>query len=571
MFFKVKRYCFLFIGIVQVGFSQTTYIEDFFIKNCNSCYQTTKETTVKLPDTYEYAWHNAHVAFSNKDYEKVNYYLLKDTYTNPDLKKIIQSHLLFRLKLYDEAEKQIRDLEKVKDEDYHVIIAKTLGDFYEKRNYDSAIVYYHKIIEEKNISIQLKNEVNESLAYIHLSKKEFKKAETSYKALLKVYKKDKDKKIRSLARVYSNLGNLYFEQYKDELAKRYFDSAYVLAKPSKDLPLRSFIVYNLYIVSEAMKEHEKAVLYLKEYTVLQDSIQKENTVWQVAQQKEAFNIAKKEAEIETKTAQRNLFLFFFIAVLVLLLTIYMFYKQLKHKHAEIQVLNKELEEANTLKNQMFSIVAHDLRSPVALLKQKLELSELNEEQTTITIDKKVTSIIDSLSFLLDNLLNWSLSQSNLLHVQKDWFPLMPVVKQIIQQYSSLLQEKNIEYNVNHISSILIFGDMELFKIVLRNCLDNAIKFTPKGGRITLSGSAEEDLFKLSIQDSGVGIPDTVLKTIFEVHAQKAQKDTEGRKSSGLGLHLVKHMMVLNDGVITIRNHIQGGTVVTISMPYKTIT
>ena len=310
----LKEQFLLLFGILFYGkcFSQTTYIDNWFSNNCNYCVSL---DTVKKKKELNLAlspWHNAHVAFTNKDYKKANYYLLQDKYTKEELKTIFKGHLALRLGLYDNAEKYFKDSLLIKSEAGNIsqIIFKSLGQLYNnKKDYDSAILYYKKVEANNNLPAKLKNEVKESLAGISLIKREFVNAETSYKDLLKIYNKSNDS--LSLSRVYANLGNLYFEQYKDELAKRYFDSAYVLAKPSKDLPLRSFITYNLYIVSEAMKKHEQAVLYLKEYTVLQDSIQKENTVWQVAQQKEDFNIAKKEAEIERKTAQRNLFLFFF--------------------------------------------------------------------------------------------------------------------------------------------------------------------------------------------------------------------------------------------------------------------
>lgn len=544
-------------------FSQDSYLEDFFLSKCNVCNSLESKGEVIKEEVY--AWHQAHLSFSEKDYEKVNYFLLKDSYTDKALKNILQAHLLFRLKLFSKAEEKIRT---IRDENYHLIRKKSLGLFFERRDYDSAVFYYKKILSTKKIPNKLENEVNESLAYLNLSKKEFKKAEDSYFFLLKTYKRAKD--LKSLARVYSNLGNLCFEQYRDLEAKQYFDSAYVAVSSLNEIKLRKDILYNLYIVSEALKEHKQAIKYLKEYNVLKDSIHVENTVWKIAEQKEAFNIAAKQVEIDQKTRQRNIFIVFFTVVLFLLVIIFWFYKKLRQKHQQIGVLNKELEESNELKNQIFSIVAHDLRSPVALLKQKFQLQKVNEEDETITIDKNVVSVIDSLSFLLDNLLNWSLSQSNLLHVQKDWFPLLPVVKQIEHQYKSLLQEKSIDFKVENLSSILIFGDMELFKIIVRNCLDNAIKFTPVGGEITIFGVAKSEFFKLSIQDSGIGIPEVVLKTLFELNAEKAQKDTQGRKSSGLGLHLVKSMIELNNGTIQIQNNPRGGTIVNISVSYKYI-
>jgi len=110
--------------------------------------------------------------------------------------------------------------------------------------------------------------------------------------------------------------------------------------------------------------------------------------------------------------------------------------------------------------------------------------------------------------------------------------------------------------------------MEIFKIVIRNCLDNAIKFTPSEGEIIIFGITENKLFTIYVMDSGICIPKKALKTIFDIKSNKSQKDTTGRKSSCLGLILTKSMIQLNGGSIQIRPNPKEGTIVNISLPYK---
>ncbi|TCI93569.1 tetratricopeptide repeat-containing sensor histidine kinase [Tenacibaculum sp. M341] len=549
-------------------FSQTSYVEDWFLNECEQCLFLS-DKKVLLPDNELNAWHNARVAFFKDDYKQANYYLLKDNLGKEEEKTLLKGHIMLGLGVYNKAMSYFKHKSLLNNKSYELILQKSLIDgFYANKQYDSVAFYCKKILQTNKVSVKLENEVRELLAYINLLHKDFKGAEFSFQKLLSNYKINNDS--IAIARVYSSLGNLFFEQYKDNKAKQYFDSAYIKSRFLKNLKLKRDIVYNLYIVSEALKKHKKAVSYLKEYNVLKDSIQTEKTIWEVAQHKEAINLAKKQAEVNKKTAERNILFIVFVSALLLLITIYFFYKKLQKQHFKIKRLNEELATANKLKNQVFSIVAHDLRSPVALLKQKFNLSAKGIDANTVAIDKGVMSLIDSLNFLLDNLLNWSLSQSNLLNVQKDWFPLYPVMQQIKYQYESLINEKEIKLTIDNIESVLLFGDMELFKIAIRNCLDNAVKFTPKGGSIRITGEAEKTFFKLKIQDSGVGIPETILKTLFELNVKKAQKDTTGRKSSGLGLHLVKSMVTLNDGEISIKNNPKGGTIVNILVPYKII-
>ncbi|WP_420573789.1 tetratricopeptide repeat-containing sensor histidine kinase [Kordia sp.] len=563
-----KRFMYLIcIFLSNSIFGQGSYTDDWFKNHCDYCNINT-ERQQKIVETAS-AWHNAHVSFANNKFKEAKRYILNDAKTNDTLIQLLEKHIFVQLEVENEAKKYFLSISNTNNKKIKQFVYKSLGKLYfDNKQYDSAFIYYNKAIKiEVPKTHFFTIEIDESKAFIYLSKENYKVSDSLYKKVLRLYKLSQDS--IQIARNYSNLGNLYFEQYEDNTAKKYFDSAYIFSKPLKDLALKSTIAFNLHLIAEVSKEHEAAIKYFKEYTILNDSLQKQNAIWQVAQEKEAFNIAQKQTELDLKTAQRNTFIAISIGILLVLLIGFVFYRKLKQQHKQIQKLNKELNETNTVKNQLFTIIAHDLRSPVARLKQLFQLKAIKKEETTPT-DKNVTQIIDSLSLLLDNLLNWSLSQSDLLSVQKEWFPLWQIVYQIELQYQSLIEEKNIQFSTNIEKSVLVYGDMEIFKIVIRNCLDNAIKFTPKDGKIMISGKIDTESFTVFITDSGIGIPEKVLKSIFEIKSNKSQKDTTGRKSSGLGLMLTKSMIQLNGGTIKIMQNPKGGTIVNISLPYKNV-
>lgn len=561
--------CILFLIIGNTTFGQNSYNDEWFTSHCNYC-KTHKGHQQRTTIVDGNPWHNAHVSFAKKDLKQTEQYILQDTKTNDTLKQLLQKHVLLQLGVEDEAKKYLIKIGATTNKDLKQFVYKSLGKLYLKRKeYDSANIYFEKALAiPLQQSYYFKNEIYENQAFIFSSINKYDQAEQLYHKILNTYKSHQDS--IQIARSYSNLGNLYFEQYKDQKAKHYLDSAYVMSKPLNDLALKSTITYNLYLVSEVLKEQEKAIHYLKEYSSLNESLQQQNTIWQIAQQREAFSIEQKQQELDIKTAERNTFIAILIAVIVVLGIVFVFYRKLIRQHAQINNLNIKLNETNTIKNQLFTIIAHDLRSPVARLKQTFRLRKGEENTSTISSDKNVYKIIDSLSLLLDNLLNWALSQSDLLSVQKDWFPLWPVLSQIEQQYGSLIAEKNIQFNIQVPTSVLVFGDLEIFKIIIRNCLDNAIKFTPKGGSVVISGIVEKESFAVYITDSGIGIPEKVLKSIFEIQSNKIQEDTTGRKSSGLGLMLTKSMIQLNGGSIQIKPNPSGGTIVNISLPYKMV-
>jgi len=566
---KNRQFFFLFITllITNIVIGQNSYTDIWFANYCTHCNQNKGQQKI-IPTAN--AWHNAHISFANDDFKEAKRYVLNDTKSNDTLRQLFQKHILLALGVESDVKSYFLNTRTTKNKSYKQFVYKSLGKLYfEDQKYDSAEFYYDKAI---GVSVPqthyFKTEIYENKAFIYLHEENFKASDSLTQIVLDLYKKNNDS--LQIVRTYSNFGNLYFEQYNDKIAKKYFDSAYVASKFIKDLELKGHVTYNMYLISEVLKEHKTAVGYLKEYSELNDSLQKQNTIWEVAKEKEAFNIAKKQAELDVKTAERNTFIAVSGGILIILLFGAFFYRKLILQHKQIIQLNLELNKTNAVKNQLFTIIAHDLRSPVARLKQLFQLRTLKNGTKTISSDKNVSQIIDSLSLLLDNLLNWSLSQSDLLSVQKEWFPLWQIISQIEFQYRSLIEEKNIQFSANIPKSVLVYGDMEIFKIVIRNCLDNAIKFTPKGGNIVISGTIENDSFIVFIIDSGIGIPEKVLKSIFEIKTNKAQKDTTGRKSSGLGLMLTKSMIQLNGGSIKIKQNPKGGTIVNISLPYKNV-
>ena len=567
-----RTIAFLLLSIIgRLSISQNSYLDNWFYENCEFCKNSLIQRDSILSEIPTNAWHNAHVSFAHKDYKNASHYALKDHKTDTTLTRLLQGRVLLQLGIYDRAKYLLTHTPIYNDIGRQDFVYRSLGElYYKKKAYDSAIFYFQKALAlTVERGCYFENEIQENLAFIMLSKKRFKKAETLYKALLDAYKEHHDS--IPITRTYSNLGNLYFEQYEDEKAKRYFDSAYHISRPLHDMQLKRKIAYNLYLVSEALQQPQEALGYFKEYSGIKDSLEQQNIVWQVAQEKEAFAIAQKQAELDLKTTQRNTFIAISIAVIILLCIAYVFYGKLTKQHKHITNLNARLREMNTVKNKLFTIIAHDLRGPVAHLKQAFHTQATAKTQKASVVEDRLFKIIDGLSLLLDNLLNWALSQSDLLAVHKDWFPLWPVLYQIRQQYQAAITEKNIELSVKVPKSILIYGDMEIFKIAIRNCLDNAIKFTPEGGYIYISGSIEREVYTLNIKDTGIGIPEAVLKTVFEINADKIQKDTTGRRSSGLGLTLTRSMIQLNDGTVSITQNPQGGTIVSISIPFKKVT
>ncbi len=186
------------------------------------------------------------------------------------------------------------------------------------------------------------------------------------------------------------------------------------------------------------------------------------------------------------------------------------------------------------------------------------------DAVALHIDKTV----NRLNSLLDNLLNWSLSQINGLHVNSEIIYIKKVVLYSVDIQKSALEAKKITLNVDIDDDLKVFADQNMLRTVIRNLISNSIKFTPSNGFINISASSDNGLVRVSVKDSGIGIPFEKLNTIFEISSTKISAGTDGEKGTGLGLTLCRDFISLNNGDIAIRSENGKGTEVLFSLPSK---
>lgn len=214
---------------------------------------------------------------------------------------------------------------------------------------------------------------------------------------------------------------------------------------------------------------------------------------------------------------------------------------------------EHLQESNGLKDKLFSILAHDLRSPVASLKTTFLALKLRkrEQQDIDGLEEQV----DQLYFTLDNVLHWSLNQQNGLQVSPRLVVLRNVVNEVLAGFKGLIIYKELTILVDG-PLVLASLDETLLALVLRNVIHNAIKFTPPQGSIHISIYEEKDTTGITIQDSGVGM---------EINQMDQPVSLTGQ-GTGLGLRVSQELMSRNNGKLSIESQPEQGTTVTLSWP-----
>jgi signal transduction histidine kinase len=244
----------------------------------------------------------------------------------------------------------------------------------------------------------------------------------------------------------------------------------------------------------------------------------------------------------------------------------------ERKNAEQLILsqNQELKKLNAEKDKFFSIIAHDMKSPVNSIKGFSELLiELVEDRDYEKIKEFAGIILLSTNraiSLLTNLLEWSQSQSGRMAFNPEYFELNSVLNEVVLLFNGNAEQKFIKI-VNEIDTgVKINADRRMIGSVLRNLISNAIKFTNPGGKITITTVIEENEIVISVADTGVGIKKERLDKLFSISESYSTQGTQKEKGTGLGLILSKEFVEKHNGKIRAESTVGVGTVFYVSLP-----
>jgi len=238
-------------------------------------------------------------------------------------------------------------------------------------------------------------------------------------------------------------------------------------------------------------------------------------------------------------------------------------QQLQEQHLLLQEKHVQLQALNASKDKFFSIISHDLRSPLSavltglrmLTDPKNELSD-NERQD-IVCDARDTT--ERLYMLLENLLTWSRLQRGLIEFTPRPLDVRPLLDQNAKLFASNAMQKHIAIRQTVTEPILICADRAMIDAVVRNLLSNALKFTNAQGMITISAMQQGEAIEIVIADTGIGMSAETLAKLFRLDVRYDQLGTAGEKGTGLGLNVCKEFVGKNGGSISVESELGRGT------------
>jgi len=229
--------------------------------------------------------------------------------------------------------------------------------------------------------------------------------------------------------------------------------------------------------------------------------------------------------------------------------------------------NEQLEITNAVKDKLLSVISHDLRSPISSLQALLNLFSTNNiaRSDLVGFFGKLLSRVENTSTMLENLLHWSQYQLRGLEPIFRKVDLQKIIDECIHLYHMQAEQKHIVIDNSLKTNVNVSADVEMLKVILRNLISNALKFTHSGGIISIMTMTKGNYAIISVKDTGVGISPENQERMFAME-NFTMPGTEKEKGTGLGLMLCKDFVEHNNGKIWLDSIINVGTTFHFSIP-----
>lgn len=355
--------------------------------------------------------------------------------------------------------------------------------------------------------------------------------------------------------------------------------------------------WNLGYYKKNIDDLDKALRYYQKYNQIKDSLYQGETTAKVLELEKQYETEKKnnqiamlekenqhqEDQILVQHTQRNyLFLIIILVSGILGIFVYFFYyykkvnkllrlqrKRILNQKNQIAEQNVKLQKSLNTQNKLFTIIAHDLRSPLvsifnisSLIGFYIQDENYGALENTVTMmNQKTDQILD----LTDNLLSWARSQTESLRPLFVAVSLTEIFEECLELYRPIAHDKNIAINCPEQMDLLIWADRNMVKTIFRNLVNNAIKFTHNNGCIEVWYGKREQFAQISIKDSGIGIEKAKLESLFEIGHEKIARGTSGEKSTGLGLSVCKEFIDAMTGKIWVESEKGEGSQFTVEL------
>lgn len=458
-------------------------------------------------------------------------------------------------------------------------------------HYDSALMQHKEALRLKR---KLQDRTGEVISLntigdLYLEMTNTDRALANYAAALEISQALKDDDVIAVS--YNNAGKLYHHQKNYQRAIANFELGFQKAQQAKNPEQMKFSAGFLSQAYKELGDYQKSLQYREQSIEIESLIQREKDERKLLDMESSSVLEAKEQAIdkleakrlahEKQLAEERRTRYFLTAVIVLVAVIavlgFNMYRSKRKSNLVLQAANEkiiqqntELQELNATKDKFFSIISHDLKGPLNSLSSFSGLlinyfDSLSKEEIQ-TLAKDLDKSLKNLFALLENLLEWSRSQTGAIEFKPEEFNLSELLQENIDLLSAQARVKEITLHSTNSQVITVLAHKNSVTTVIRNLISNAIKFTPPGGTITLSATKNNEEALVSIADTGVGMSKEVIDKIFRIDAKHSTKGTADEKGTGLGLVLCKDFVEKNKGSIGVQSEEGKGSTFYFTLP-----
>ena len=479
--------------------------------------------------------------------------------------------------------------------------------YFYQNNYEKALEYHLKALR---ISEVLQDQLGIATNYvnigdIHVKQGNYEKALEAYPKAIEIAKKIGYKEV--LSNSFTGLGGVYVEQKQWVLAREYLKKGLEVGQEIGLLASIRDASKKLSLVEKELNNYRAAYQYHLLFKEMEDSLQNDELTQKVTrleaeyefqQEKDSIQNANQveQALLEKDIEKRKVTQWAAFIGLVLLGTLlvisFLFLRsktrsnqlltiktndlklaneEILMQQEEILVQNEQLQELNKLKDRIFSIVAHDLKAPINSLQGLLVLFEGDygiTQEEMLEHFTRVSQNVAGISGLLNNLLYWArLQMQGSLELSPTSLDTSVYVEEVVQLFAEIARFKNIQTLVKvEANTPKVYIDPEIIRFILRNLLNNAYKFSEKGGKIIIQVTAiKNNQVKISVQDEGVGMDESTKNQLFKDFV-KSKQGTDAERGTGLGLMLCQEFIEASEGQIGVESELGKGSTFWFTMP-----
>lgn len=465
---------------------------------------------------------------------------------------------------------------RINDKEGEPYSLNEIGDVWLRQgHYDSALTALSTSLKEGR-KLQLDGllpKTMSNIAKVYRQKGEFVTALKYYDTTYTLYSNNRDN--FGLAEVELGRGIVFQKQKRHDDALQSITKSLDLARKQNARILEIQCFNQLSSLWEMKGDYKQSLEYFKKYKQLEDTLFSQDMQGKLLRDQIRFETESKDSQIAALSERqentedalkkqefvRNILVVVMALSVILLISVYRSGRRrrqintllLRHQ-LETEKRSEELERLNQVKDKFFSIISHDLRSPINALSGLLDLID----KGAVTADempkhiKELKARFNHTRALLNNLLDWTLLQMDKLNLQKAKIDIKNIVDENIQLLGTI-PGKEIKLTNEVAPNTIGFADSNTINLVIRNLITNAIKFTNDKGEVTVKAVSQGNEWVVSVKDNGIGMPTDVLRILFDKTAPYTTRGTANEKGTGLGLILCKEFVEKNGGKIWVES------------------